>query len=339
MIPQPIEHAHPDQRRPKPTLSVVIPAYNAARTIGDCLMALQQQTIPQAAYEVIVVDDGSTDNTAVYAEAAGVLVIRNAHNRGAAAARNRGIQAAQGDIVCFTDADCAPQPEWLEEVTRPLHHHPAISGVKGIYATHQRQLVARFVQIEYEDKYDLLARQPQIDFVDTYACAYRRQVLLDNNGFDERIFYVEDQELSFRLAAQGQVMVFQPTAVVYHRHSHSLAMYARKKFWIGCWKARFIGRYPDRMVKDSHTPQILKVQMALAALLLAAAGGAVFLWPLRLLLVAIVTLFLLTTLPFCHKAWAKDRAVALAAPFLLLVRALALGIGFAWGTYPVRHQP
>lgn len=339
MIPQSIEHTSPGQRRPQPTISVVVPAYNAARTIGECLAALQHQTMPQEAYEVIVVDDGSTDDTAVYAEAAGVAVIRGPHNQGAAAARNRGIRAAQGDIVCFTDADCAPRPDWLEEVTRPLRHHPAISGVKGIYATHQRQLVARFVQIEYEDKYDLMAGQPQIDFVDTYACAYRRQVLLDNNGFDEGIFYVEDQELSFRLAAQGQVMVFQPTAVVYHRHSHSLAAYARKKFWIGCWKARFIGRYPDRMIKDSHTPQILKVQMALAALLLAAAGGAVFLWPLRLLLGTIVTLFLLTTLPFCHKAWPKDRAVALAAPFLLLVRALALGFGFAWGTYSGRRRP
>ncbi|HUM70537.1 MAG TPA: glycosyltransferase, partial [Chloroflexota bacterium] len=252
-------------------ISVVVPAYNAAAVISDCLAALQKQTVDRQSYEVIVVDDGSVDDTAVHAQLPGVQVIRSPQNRGAAAARNLGIQAAQGEIICFTDADCVPEPHWIEEVTRPLRQNETITAVKGTYISHQRQLVARFVQLEYEDKYDGMAGLPAIDFVDTYSCAYRRQVLLDSGGFDETIFYVEDQELSFRLAARGCVMVFQPTAVVAHRHSASLRPYARKKFWIGCWKARFIRRYPDRAIKDSHTPQILKVQMGLAAVVVATA--------------------------------------------------------------------
>lgn len=312
-------------------ISVVVPAFNAAATIGQCLAALQNQTLSLEPVELIVVDDGSVDDTAVRAQNAGAHVIRCPQNRGAAAARNQGIQAAQGEIICFTDADCAPLPQWLAELTRPLAQRPEITAVKGTYTSDQRRLVARFVQIEYEDKYDRMARLPQIDFVDTYSCAYRRQVLLDHNGFDERIFYVEDQELSFRLAAQGHKMVFQATAVVRHRHSDTLAKYARKKFWIGCWKARFIGRYPGRAVKDSHTPQTVKVQMGLAALLLPLAPAAVLFPPLILPFLLCLAVFWLSTLSFCRKAWAKDRAVALAAPFLLLVRALALGFGFTWG--------
>lgn len=312
-------------------ISVVVPAYHAAAVISDCLTALQKQTVDRQNYEIIVVDDGSTDDTAVLAQRPGVQIIRRPQNRGAAAARNQGIHAAQGEIICFTDADCVPQPDWIEEVTRPLRQNEGITAVKGVYISHQHQLVARFVQLEYEDKYDGMAGLAHIDFVDTYSCAYRRQILLDSGGFDETIFYVEDQELSFRLAAQGCVMVFQPTAVVTHRHSASLRQYARKKFWIGCWKARFIRRYPDRIIKDSHTPQILKVQLGLAGVVVATAVSALLFPPLFWLLAATLLFFILTTLPFCRKAWPKDRAVALASPFLLFVRALALGCGFIFG--------
>lgn len=317
-----------------PFVSVVIPAYNAAKTISESVQAACQQVFP-AAYEVLVVDDGSTDDTAFLAEQAGATVIRQARSR-PAAARNAGIRAATGDIICFTDADCTPRPDWLAHLTAPFID-PDIIGGKGIYATRQTELVARFVQIEYEDKYDLLRPQPRIDFIDTYSAAYRRAVLLANGGFDERFPYLEDQELSFRLAARGYQMVFQPAAVVYHRHSASLPAYFRKKFVIGYWKAQVVRRFPGQGVKDSHTPQVMKVQMGLVALMgLAAAASLVTPWAALALLGLFLT-FLFTTLPYTLKAWRKDRAVALASPFLLGVRALALGLGYSWGL--VRLQP
>lgn len=322
-------------------ISVVVPAYNAAHVIGHCLAALKEQTIDPADYEIIVVDDGSTDGTAVQAQLPGIQLLRCPQNRGAAAARNQGMRAAQGDIICFTDADCVPQPDWIAEVTRPLRQNAEVTAVKGTYITHQPQLVARFVQLEYEDKYDGMVGLPQIDFVDTYSCAYRRQALLDSGGFDETIAYVEDQELSFRLAARGCVMVFQPTAVVAHHHSATLRQYARKKFWIGYWKARFIRHYPDRAIKDSHTPQILKVQMGLAGLMLATAVVGLLFPFFAWLPLVFVFLFLLSAIPFSRKAWSKDPIIALVSPGMLLVRAFALGFGFAWGTASavLPHQP
>ena len=226
-----------------PPISVIIPAYNAARTIGPCLAALRDQAFDKP-YEIIVVDDGSTDGTAEVARAAGATIISIPRGR-PAAARNAGIRAAQGGIICCTDADCAPQPGWLRELTAPFGD-PTIMAAKGAYETRQRQLVARFVQLEYEDKYDRLRQQPAIDFIDTYSAAYRRDVLLANGGFDVRFDYLEDQELSFRLAARGCRMVFRETAVVDHRHSATWRAYLRKKAIIGYWKAQVVRRHPDR---------------------------------------------------------------------------------------------
>jgi glycosyltransferase involved in cell wall biosynthesis len=312
-------------------ISVIIPAHNVAQVLPTCLAALANQTLEQP-WETIVVDDGSTDQTNHVAVAqAGVQVITHKQQRGAGAARNSGIRQAQGEIICFTDADCEPTPDWLEQMLVPFSNSEII-GCKGRYATQQKELMARFVQIEYEDKYDLLRQQTHIDFIDTYAAAYRRQSLLDHGGFDERIHFVEDQELSFRLAAHGCAMVFQPEAVVYHLHSNTPAKYLRKKFMIGYWKAQITRRYPDRLIKDSHTPQILKLQMVLVALtLLLIFAGILF--PPGLVFAGLSLLaFGLTTVPFVVKAWAKDTAVALTAPFFLFGRALALGLGYFWGT-------
>ena len=333
-----------------PLLSVVVPAYNAADTVGACLVALQRQTY-DGPYEVIVVDDGSTDETAALARAAGATVITTPRGR-PAAARNSGARAARGAIVCFTDADCAPLPGWLVELTAPLAD-PTIVATKGTYATRQPSLVARFVQLEYEDKYDRLRTQATIDFIDTYSCAYRRDVLLLNGGFDERFHYLEDQELSFRLAARGYRMVFREAAVVEHRHSATLRDYLRKKATIGFWKALVVRRFPGQAVRDSHTPQVMKLQMALAGLgLLALAAGVMGLiigwtaggaWALAGA-AALALLFLITTLPCVRKAWGKDRAVALAAPGLLFGRAVALAVGYLRGalagnTLPAQSPP
>jgi lipopolysaccharide/colanic/teichoic acid biosynthesis glycosyltransferase/glycosyltransferase involved in cell wall biosynthesis len=310
-------------------VSVVVPAYNAAGVITSCIMALQEQesSLP---FEIIVVDDGSSDNTAELAEESGVQVIRHTEKRGAAAARNSGISAAAGDIICFTDADCMPKENWIQQILRSFSNQEII-GAKGIYATKQREMVARFVQIEYEDKYDLLITQERINFVDTYSAAYRRQVLLANNGFDEKIFYVEDQELSFRLAARGYQMVFEPLAIVYHLHSNALPSYFRKKFMIGYWKAQILRRFPGRAVQDSHTPQVLKVQILLLAIILVTFVGALITpWSAIALMITVVAFFA-STVPFLAKAWPKDRTVTLVAPFLLATRAMALGFGYAWG--------
>jgi len=106
---------------------------------------------------VIVVDDGSTDETSGIAERHDVTLVRQPP-RGAAAARNRGVAASEGEIVLFTDADCVPDTNWIAEMVRSFGD-PEVVGAKGVYRTRQKEIVARFVQCEYEERYELMARQ------------------------------------------------------------------------------------------------------------------------------------------------------------------------------------
>ena len=328
-------------------ISVVVPAYNAEDTIGPCIHALRNQQFEQP-YEIIVVDDGSTAKTPEIARDAGATVISIVNSR-PAAARNTGIRVAKGDTICFTDADCVSYPDWLREITAPLEDTTVVA-CKGIYSSRQTQLIARFVQLEYEDKYDLMRGAETIDFIDTYSAAYRREILVAEGGFDEQYAFQEDQELSFRLAERGHRMVFQPTAVVEHRHPSTLIAYIRKKYLIGYWKSQIVRRFPNRLVRDSHTPQIMKVQMALAILLLAAStwfivGALLSIMGRRPLgtilygpLLVLASIFVATALPFVRKAWSKDTSVALASPLLLFARALSLGFGYIAGVISPRDH-
>lgn len=316
-------------------ITVVIPAYNAAKTLGECLASLASQEEVPGPVEIIVVDDGSTDETAAIAAAAGARVLRQ-ERQGQAAARNVAIQSANGDILAFTDADCVPQSNWLLEITAPLVDDNEIAASKGIYCTKQREVSARFVQLEYEEKYARLRGHTRIMFMDFYSAACRRKVLLDSNGFDERFPNSEDRELSYRLASCGYHMVFQPSAVVCHQHSSTIRSYFQKKVVNGYWTAQAVRNFPERGVEDTYTPQVMKGQIALMALIMATAAASVIFPPALILFLAAVAFFVITTLPFTRKAWGKDRTVALWSPVLLMLRALALGIGYAWGlTHPI----
>lgn len=335
-----------------PRYSVIVPAYQAAATLPACLAALAKQSVAPDAYEVIVVDDGSADETASVARAAGVTTIVQPH-AGAATARNRGAAEARGDLLLFTDADCAPVEGWIETIVAPFGD-PEIAGAKGTYLSRQRSIVARFTQLEYEDRYDRMLGSERIDFIDTYSAAYRRDIFLANDGFDSRFLINEDQEFAFRLAEKGYKLVFAPAAQVVHQHNRTLAQYIRRKFKIGMWKVRVTRQHPTQVVQDSHTPGALKAQLLLAAATLAliaaasmaaiiaavvgrpAAGG--LLWPALIALAAASAAFVATGLPFLAKIARRDPPVLVPALGLLWVRALALGAGFAVGLVRFRRH-
>lgn len=314
-----------------PVVSVIVPVYNGSETLPLCLTALQQQSHPPD--EIIVIDDGSTDDSADIAAGFGVGVSSGA-NAGPAVARNRGAMMAQGDILLFTDADCAPVSDWVEQMVRPFAD-PEIAGAKGTYATRQKKLVPRFVQQEYQDRYDRMAGQTYIDFIDTYSAAYRRDCFVASGGFDTSFptASVEDQEFSFRLAEKGYKLVYVPGARVYHQHDQNLWAYAHRKYGIGYWKARVTARYPDKLVQDSHTPQILKVQLGLFFLGggFLMGGGLAGYGPVWVGGLLVWVALLLSGWRFYQKILRRDAAVLVIAPLMLWVRACALGIGFFWG--------
>lgn len=316
----------------QPEYSIVIPAHQAADDIGVCVRALSCQTVARERYEIIVVDDGSTDETAVVARDAGADRVHVVSHRGPAAARNAGALLARGEIILFTDADCEPSQAWIERLVIPFED-PKVDGAKGTYRTRQKALVARFVQLEYEDKYDRMRGQERVDFVDTYSAAYRRRLFEQSEGFDPAFPRAsgEDIEFSYRLAQRGHKLVFVPGAVVFHRHVDTVRGYLHRKYYVGFWRVRMYRLHPAKALSDSHTPQTLKLQIVLTAVLLCSLAVGVLRPSLLIVGGASLAAFLGSALSFIVKAYRRDRAVALVAPVLLFLRALALGLGFAAG--------
>jgi len=111
-------------------ISVVIPAYNEAKYIGDCLEALQAQTYPPQQFEIIVVDNGSSDDTARLARAYGARVVTEL-KKGVALARQRGFREARGPIIASTDADTCVPPWWLERIAVNFARDQGLGGVCG----------------------------------------------------------------------------------------------------------------------------------------------------------------------------------------------------------------
>ncbi|MFZ2956037.1 MAG: glycosyltransferase [Candidatus Ozemobacteraceae bacterium] len=255
-------------------VSVVIPVLNSAKALVACLEALTVQRTSRS-FEVIVVDDGSTESlTGIQTAFSGRFTmlkwIRCDQNRGPAFARNIGIERARAGIILFTDADCRPEPDWLDRLAKPFSD-PAVRGAKGVYATDQEDLFARLAQLEFDERYECLAAAPSgdIDFIDTYAGAYRRADLLDVGGFDTSFSKAdnEDVDLSFRIKARGGRFIFVPDAVVRHRHREGWLKYARLKFNRGYWRMRVYEKHPSKAGNDSYTPRSLKLQMVLITLL------------------------------------------------------------------------
>ncbi len=321
------------------TASIIIPTFNGASRIGRCLDSLVKQTAGRGV-EILVVDDGSTDDTAdVVGSYSSVRLLRQA-NAGPASARNRGALEAKGTILLFTDDDCVPMPDWLEAMLVPFQDSEVV-GAKGVYRTHQKSLAARFVQIEYEDKYRLMAGPPSIDFVDTYSAGFRRERFLEMAGYDTSfpVACAEDIELSYRMSARGWKMKFVPGAIVYHTHPDTFSRYLKKKYKFAFWRVLAVRKNPGKGVKDSHTPQIMKLQLLLAPALVFGVGFDLIVRPRVPVSVLVLGGFLLSTLPFAVRAVRKDPVVGILSPVLLAARACAQMLGVAGGLIYARRKP
>ncbi|MEO5361849.1 MAG: glycosyltransferase [Nitrospirota bacterium] len=290
--------------------------------------ALLKQTCPLETYEVIVIDDGSKDKTGEIASGYPIRYYRK-ENGGPASARNMGVREAAAEIILFTDADCVVTGSWIEEMLRPFED-PEVSAVKGAYRTNQRQLTARFAQVEFEERFAMLRNAPSIDMIDTYAAAFRKAVFNSAGGFDESfpVANNEDTDLSYKLSAAGHKMVFNGSAIVYHlNHPASVRRYGSIKFQRGYWRMVVYKRYPDKMIKDTYTPQSLKIQILTLF-------GGVFLLALSALVhtalyvsLLLFILFLLSTARFAAFAFKADKAIGVLSPFFIALRASSIGLG------------
>ncbi len=198
---------------PAPNLSVIIPTFNDAHLLRHALSRLTHQTLAGIAYEVVVVDDGSTDETPqVIATAAGggirVKGVRLERNQGRSAARNAGIRAAVAPLIVFVDSDILVLPDFLQ---RHLEIHRAAGrDVVG------RGPVAAIPSTELPSRPPLTRISKA--YLDTANASIPRRALVDAGMFDEgfRVYGWEDVDLGMRLQARGLPRVFSAAALVYH---------------------------------------------------------------------------------------------------------------------------
>ena len=242
--------------------SVIVPTYNRPNTLRQTLAALAVQTDEDC--EVIVVDDGSTDETAkiIASEFPSVRLLRQP-NQGPAAARNHGIRESTGEIIAFTDDDCVPPPDWLARLADGYRRYPHVAGVGGyleppgglldsnIFARYERY-AARFV-------YGVCDHEVVGGFEcpagGTNNMSYRRGILGQIGGFDETFPYAagEDADLKWRISKTGARLLYIPVKVE-HLQAYTRTAFKRQAYFRGKGRARF---------EAKHSPQPRRVRIVL----------------------------------------------------------------------------
>jgi glycosyltransferase involved in cell wall biosynthesis len=237
-------------------ISVIIPTYNNRDVLRETIRALCEQTPAAGLYEIVVVDDGSTDGTAemvaeLSAGAGAVIRYATQANRGRSAARNLGVTVAQGRIVVFLDSDLWATPTLLAEHHR---HYPAGvtgRGVQGRTVTHPESRVTPFMKVkEMTPDLTIRRRRDLSPFhVTTRNCSMLRQEVLDAGGFDETFsgYGWEDIELAMRMHVRGVRFEYEPMALGYHHHVEDLMGVREKLRQAGVGAVYFWRKYDRSM--------------------------------------------------------------------------------------------
>ncbi|WP_331234314.1 glycosyltransferase [Natronorarus salvus] len=235
----------------EPTLSVVIPVYNDPAGMRLTLESVTEQTYPTERYEVLAVDNGSTDGTPEVIRAFSsfydnVHLLVEDEVQGSYAARNEGIEHARGEVVSFVDADMTVEENWAESVLDSYDRHgwdymgcPVelyVEGEETLTATYDRTLGGFPVERYMRER----------EFTGTGSLSIRREVFDSVGTFDERIVSQGDGEFGKRVAEAGFVQHFEPTITMYHAARTDLRAWLGKQVRIGRGAIQKQVYYPDR---------------------------------------------------------------------------------------------
>jgi glycosyltransferase involved in cell wall biosynthesis len=177
--------------------SVVVPAFEEAQSLSRCLDSLDGQNA-----EVVVVAGGEDDTAALARGHAAVDTVVVDEGRGAGAARNRGVEAASGDVVLFTDADTTVPPDWVERHRRH-YDDPNVVGVGGPARPLDGSLRDTLLYRLFSDWWYRLSWPAGLIQSPTFNCSYWTAVFREHGGFDEELPLMEDTDLSMRLRDAG----------------------------------------------------------------------------------------------------------------------------------------
>lgn len=212
------------------SVTVILPVYNGSRTIRACIEALLDQDYPRRCYEVVCVDNNSTDATApIVSGYPEVRLLSQTAVQSSYAARNIGAAQAQGEILAFIDADCIPAPDWLSRLVEPFEDPQVLAAGGLVRDARPANLVETFLGQEsslgrYQDAPGQFLR-PLI----TANAAYRRAEFEALSGFNDRLYTGADIDLAWRLQlGYGDCVRYAPRAVVSHQHRSNLSSMFRQ---------------------------------------------------------------------------------------------------------------
>jgi GT2 family glycosyltransferase len=233
----------PLQRYPR--VSVVVCAYNAERTMDQCMASLAVLNYPD--YEVIVVNDGSRDRTLEITQGYGYCRIISQTNKGLSVARNVGAHAATGEIVAYTDSDCVADPDWLTYLVSKMEASNLAACGGPNFPPPEDDLVPATVAVAPGGPTHVLISDEVAEHIAGCNMAFRRDVLLSLGGFDP-IYRAagDDVDICWRLQDAGYTIGFSPAAVVWHFRRNTVAAYCAQQRGYGKAEALVYSKHPFR---------------------------------------------------------------------------------------------
>ncbi len=238
------------KRMPWPRISVIVCSYNGARTIRDCFEGLLTLEYPN--FEVIVVDDGSTDGTAAMAHEYGFRLI-STENRGLSSARNTGLAAATGEIVAYIDDDAWPDPHWLMYLAATFlsTDHVGVGGPN--IPPGGDGPIAECVANAPGGPVHVLLSDREAEHIPGCNMAFRRTALEAIGGFDPQFRTAgDDVDLCWRLQQQGWTIGFSPGAMVWHHRRNSIRTYWKQQQGYGKAEALLERKWPEKYNAAGH---------------------------------------------------------------------------------------
>ena len=233
-----------DPARSWPAVSVVVCTFNGERTLERCLQELERVDYPD--FEVIVVDDGSTDASAEIAARHACRLIRT-ENRGLASARNTGMRAACGEIVAYLDDDAYPDPHWLRYLVETIEEGGFAGAGGPNLPPAEDGPVARCVAEAPGGPIHVLLSDREAEHLPGCNMAFRRQALASLDGFDPQFRVAgDDVDVCWRLLEAGHRLGFSPSAVVWHSRRPSVRAYLRQQRGYGAAEALLERKWPHR---------------------------------------------------------------------------------------------
>ena len=309
-------------------VSLVIPGRNCAGTVRQCLDAVVPLMERTRLAEIIFVDDGSTDDTAKIVAEFPVKYVAGT-GKGPAAARNIGWREAEHPLVWFVDSDCVAEPDALD-LLLPHFDNSNVGGVSGSYGImNPESLLACLVHEEIVERHRAMPQR--VDFLATFNVVYRREILAQVHGLDERFLKGQDAELSWRVMAAGYELRFVLGSRVKHYHPARWRSYLHTQRDQGYWRVWLHLSHRGHAGGDSYSSVVDHAQPPLAVLAIAT-SPLLLLGKLAWVPAGVVALLLAAQAPMTTrlvKRLRRPRYVLFAA--MSFLRAFWRGVGMAHG--------